>query len=513
MKKIAGLLLCGCLLFISFISQAQTYAESALIFSRIKPGGSARIQGMGGAQTSLGGDYSSAYSNPAGLGMFNRNEFTLTPGFSISKTSSDYLDNTSTNSKSKLIIPGLSAVFHKNYDRGSLVGGTFGISLNRTNDFNRTFSYQGTNADNSLIDSFVGNANSYKAYPSNLFNSSGSLNNGQPNLYNTLTELAWDNYLLNANSDLATNPVPGDSSHYGTDVLGKPFQHETVQTSGSQYQLNLAYGLNLKDMFFIGAGVGITTADYTSKKTYSETFGEDPLRSFTLTENLNSSATGINATLGTIIRPVNFFQVGLSIATPTAYLFTDNYGASMSSNWSNFPYGATAPKPVAFDLLPTNYTLATPWRFNSGITFILGKYGLITADAEFVNYAGSRYSSQTDEVDLGPDNSDIKSLYHSVLNLRAGAEFRLDKFRVRGGYSLLPNPYSSVQNDVNAKINSYSFGGGYRTTKFYIDFALVLSQGNTTYRPYLVNSPTSPLVVTKNTNTTAMVTVGFPISR
>jgi len=79
--KILGKMLAGVAMLLPGLLQAQNFTETALLFSRVKPAGSARIMGMGGVQTSLGGDYSSALSNPAGLGMFNRSEFTISPGF------------------------------------------------------------------------------------------------------------------------------------------------------------------------------------------------------------------------------------------------------------------------------------------------------------------------------------------------------------------------------------------------------------------------------------------------
>src|SRR5689334_23884466 len=87
-RKISALT--GILLFTISIAWSQGYVESALTFSQTTPGGSARIQAMGGSQIALGGDYSSAASNPAGLGMFNRSEVSLTPGFASYKDQSDY---------------------------------------------------------------------------------------------------------------------------------------------------------------------------------------------------------------------------------------------------------------------------------------------------------------------------------------------------------------------------------------------------------------------------------------
>src|SRR5688572_7860212 len=89
MKKIGGLLVMA-LLWAGQDAAAQSYAETAMMFSRTKPTGSARILGMGGAQLSVGGDFSSAYSNPAGLGMYNRSEVSFTPGYFDIQTNGSY---------------------------------------------------------------------------------------------------------------------------------------------------------------------------------------------------------------------------------------------------------------------------------------------------------------------------------------------------------------------------------------------------------------------------------------
>jgi hypothetical protein len=506
MKKFAGLVLVGYALFNSFTANAQTYAESALIFSRIKPGGSARIQALGGAQVSLGGDYSSGYSNPAGLGMYNRSEFTFTPGYNTAAMSSDYLGTSTGSSQSKLIVPGLSFVFHSDKNKGALISGTFGITFNRINDFNRTFEYGGVNSNNSIIDYFVGDAN-FSNYsgtgsliarnrtPAQLFNKGGDL-------YNTPTELAWDNYLINTVS--AT-----DQTHYATDFIGIPTQHEKVQVSGAQNQWSFSYGVNLSDKVFLGGGIGVTSINYTSKKTYTESFPSDTLlSSLTLVENLRTRGSGFNATLGAIYKPMDIFQFGVSVATPTAYMLSDTYNANMGTNWIKFPYGAAnQPKgPIQTDDVLTDYYLTTPWRLSGGATFFIQKHGLVSADVEYLNYGGNHYSTQTKGVSFSSDNADIKSAYHSVFNYRLGAEYRLNAFRIRAGYSYMPDPYKSVQNNVYNDLQSFSGGVGYRASKFFVDLTGVFTQGSTTYRPYTF----SPLVKNQNKNTLIMATVGFP---
>src|SRR6478752_7611269 len=87
------------LLFINTL-QSQSFSDNALLFSRTRPGGSARIQAMGGAQIALGGDFSSALSNPAGLGMYNRSEITFSPAINKYSTDAEHLGTKSSDAKS-----------------------------------------------------------------------------------------------------------------------------------------------------------------------------------------------------------------------------------------------------------------------------------------------------------------------------------------------------------------------------------------------------------------------------
>src|SRR5687768_5729665 len=133
--------------------RAQDYTETALLFSRTNPAGSARILGLGGSQTALGGDYSSALSNPAGLGMFTRSEFTFSLGFADHQTSANYLGTHTDDNRTVFNIPGISYVWNiPKRDAESFYGGSLGLSMSRVNDFNLSTVYQGNNTNNSIID-------------------------------------------------------------------------------------------------------------------------------------------------------------------------------------------------------------------------------------------------------------------------------------------------------------------------------------------------------------------------
>jgi hypothetical protein len=506
MKKVIGVVLSGLCVLGSLEVCAQTYAEEALIFSRLNPGGRARIQAMGGSQVALGGDYSSAFSNPAGLGFFNRSEATFSMGTNFYNSSTSYLGNSTNDSRSNFNIPGFSVVFHNDKSKGKLVSGNFAISFTRTNNFNQNFTYQGTNPHNSLIDYFVEQSNG--ATPDQ-FGSNGDS-------YYTLQRLAYSNYLIGPMSEVV---YKGDSTQYHTYADQIPTQLERVQLSGAQNQFNVSYGVNFSDFFYLGATVGFPSFNYHSIKTYSESFTSGPLFNFNLNEDYQIKGSGINTTIGAIIRPEDYVQFGLSVATPTYfYSVADNYNAYLSSSWNNYnfidvthPVNNTMLNGVRDSLtqLIANYTLTTPWRIKAGATFFIKKSGLITAEVEKVNYSKSSLSSQTDGLDFTGDNNEIKTSYTSVFNIRTGGEYRFGKFRARIGYSYMPDPYVAPRNNIGNAISSFSGGFGYRTPKWFVDLAVIQTQWNSSYNPYTINSVYSPVVSIKNTNTSAMVTVGL----
>ena len=73
-----------------------------------------------------------------------------------------------------------------------------------------------------------------------------------------------------------------------------------------------------------------------------------------------------------------------------------------------------------------------------------------------------------------------------------------------------PDPFQTAENGISRTISSYSVGAGYRREKFYVDLAVVLTSGDTSYRPYQLFYPLDPLVKQTRKATTVMITIGFP---
>ena len=483
---------------------AQDYTETALLFSRTHPGGSARILGLGGSQTALGGDYSSALSNPAGLGMFNRSEFTFSLGLADHQTSANYLGTHSDDNRSVFNIPGISYVWHmpKQNDQ-SFYGGSLGISLSRVNDFNRSTFYQGDNDQNSIIDFFIEQANGQNT---DQFFEGGSN-------YNTPAGLAYFNYLIGPKSIL---PEPGPDDEYFTDAT-YPYQQEQIVAKGAANQWSISYGGNVNDIFFFGGGIGITSLRYESQKIFSEDFaGDVDLEATQLVENLNIRGSGFNATFGAIVRPVNSFQIGISYTTPTYYGLTETYDASMWSRCNNFDYygdgetilGDNSNDPEETEIITSDYNFTAPMKLRGGIAFI-SEYGFITGDVELVNPSKAKYSSRNSGISFAGDNESIQGVYQPVVNYRLGAEFRHKAFRFRAGYGIEGNTFKE-EFDVDNTIRSVSGGAGIKTKKFYVDLAVVHRSGNEyQYQPYTFSDGSGPVADIRNKTLMGVLTVGF----
>jgi hypothetical protein len=495
---LTSILLSGFALFTTEVF-AQSYAETALIFSRQKPGGTARIQSMGGAQTALGGDISLAFSNPAGLGMYNRSEISITPLLKNHTYKNQFLGGNFEDDKSLFTLGSLGIALHSPASKsGDFKGGTFAVTFTRSNDFNEDYTYGGLNSSTSIIDSFLESAN---GAPESQFNQ------GNPQ-YNTLTGLAYYNYLIGPETILDPN---GDPNFYFTDILGIPFQTESAQIRGSSNTWNIAYGGNFKDIVYFGGGIGISSIRYKSEKVFRESFEDEPISDLSIVEVLDINGSGINLNLGMIVRPIDYFQVGVSYTSPTFYNVEDIYEATMRTSWKNFEYlpgEFLNNESASTDLLISEYNLNTPTRISAGATFFLSKYGLLTADVEMVNYGKARFSSSFFGISFANDNEQIMQSYAKTYNIRVGAEGRYEAFRFRAGYAHLPDPLKNPGN-FDRSINNISFGAGVKQKSFGLDLAYIKSTANNRYRPYSLSDGAEPIVTQQFSSGTFLLTLGF----
>lgn len=531
MNRLIKLISIGLLQFCLFITakaqDAGDFSATALDMSRTYLGGSARIQGLGGAQTSLGGDISSASSNPAGLGFFNRSEFSFSPTLNVISSSSDYLGTSVNDSKLNLNFANLGVVLNKT--KGDLVeskwrGGSFGLSLNRIADFQNRVTYEGdsynpvdSNGDIVLDANYPKDFIEYAVLSAGIDGSGNLTYNG-----NSFVELAYETYLIDVFPVSPTESIV-DRDIYATDENGSLLtdnngdpiyvpafpeenfptrQRETINSKGGIYQTSISYGGNYNDRVYFGAGIGILSVDRDVERIYTEEPTQATLRRLTLIDNYNISGIGINATFGVIARPVAPILLGLSYTTPSYYGMEQTQETTLQADYTSSTDYRDAYHDWTITYTPFNYNISTPSRVSGGITYFIGKNGFITGDVERVNYSQAKLSNGDDGYTFSDSNKGIDQ-FEAVYNYRAGAEYRFDMFRVRAGFNYLGDPTDDGVDNSESKV---SVGGGIRTKDFFVDLGVVNSLGrNSTIMPY----PGAAVAEVENTNTTATISVGF----
>ncbi len=491
---------------------AQTYAESAVQFSRLSMNGSARYQGLGGTQTALGGDIGAITGNPAGLGFFQKSEFTVTTGVNVAQTNTTYFQKDFQAEKITPILQNFAMVFcfdndepNKKFKNGSLA-----ISFSRVNNFNQSFAYQGINKRTTKTDSYVAQADGIRA------GDLEDLNQSQLE-YQRAT---YFSFLVNPVLILSNGQTFPDNREYFTfarrgnnQLYGNIDQSEEVISKGGENQWNISYGGNISDKFYFGAGLAVNTLRYSRRKEYNEKVLTDTcdLVRFTETETLTTAGTGFSMNAGVIYRPFNFMRVGASIHSPTWYSVKDNFRNDFNSTVKNTQ---GVPKVYQEFTLPGEfeYRLTTAWRATGGVAFFVGKYGFITADVEYLGNDAVKLGNNDGRV-FENDNKFLRTYLRNTLNYKAGAELRLDIFRLRAGYNFQDNPYSNKLDNLDRSITTYTAGAGMRLTNWYWDVALSQANTKSIYQPYSLAGTDyeglEPIAQQKHTIWQGVLSVGF----
>ena len=473
------------------------YYDLSQLFSKTYTAGTARMQAIGGAQISLGGDLSAGHFNPAGLGLFNSSSLSITPSLDFHSSEATYNGSQAKDYRANMNFAHLGAGFYHE-GSGAFQGGTFAITLARINDFYNDSYYSGIANGSSIIDSYLDNAAGY------------DINQLNDELYN-----AYSQYLINPNLY---------NLGYWSFVDGTPRQSERIRTKGKQYQWDFSYGGNYNDQLYFGLGLGISTLEYWEERLYYETEFYDT-NTETFDEELNALSTesilevngiGANATFGFIARPTDAFRIGLVAKTPTFYNLTDISSIDLQTEYNDVEHydefnDTTVVLSVMSDIYASEseYNLRTPWKLSLGASYFIGRSGFISADIDYLDYSTSHIKSYDYGVNFGvsPDNRTISNIYKPTLNYRIGGEYRLGILAFRAGYNRIGDPHRSGA--VDRSVNRYSGGLGYRNENMHVDLSIVRSIHNDQKTLYYFPDGTGPAADLKNANTNISVTVGF----
>lgn len=481
MKK--NLLLAG--IMTASVSLSAQNADDALRYSFLNPTGTARFSSMGGAFSSLGGDFSSLTVNPGGLGVYRRSEITFTPSFYYQSAEADFNGSLANDSRYNINIAniGLLGSWDNKNSNSEWKSFSLAFGMNRTNNFNSNISIEGQNETSSLLDVYRSQAD-------------GRLNS---ELDPFGSFLAFQTYLIDT--------IPGSPTGYFSQIPNAGVQQtRLLSREGSMGETFIGFGANYNNKLYLGGSLGITYSRFEQIVEHTEQTHPDSsyvLDNFTLRESLATRGSGFNLKFGFIYRVQEWLRVGGAIHSPTFWNLRDTWSADMVANFrpdSIYQSQYTAESPQG----NYDYSLTTPFRAVGGISAVIAKKGIISADYEFVDYSSARLGSN----DYGyvSENKDIKNNLTQTGNIRVGGELRLDPFALRAGVAYLGNPYRSGINKGGAL--NYSFGGGVRGDGYFLDVAYVLSTQKDNdyymYNPEIVGPARLGLA-----SSSVMVTIGI----
>jgi hypothetical protein len=489
-SKLKNLFLVLCLQGSSIIFSQSI--DDAVTYSQTSTGGTALSVGLGGAIGAVGGDFSCASVNPAGLGLFRKSEFSISPGLLLAKSNTQYYGNKFDARKFNANVSDFHLVLHfpteNPLKKTGWMSTTFGIGYLRNNSLHQETTFKGFNPSNSIVNAFAEQA--YGREP-------GSLDPFG-------ADLAYQTFLIDSIKD--SSGIFKYTSLAGPQYGGIT-QRGTFASSGRVGETDISFAADYSHKLYLGASLAIRRIVSQTTYNYTETDNLDTIATFNnlsyqQTRDEKGTATALRA--GAIYRVTDWLRLGASACISLDYNFKRNFSSSMSSSLITNSSESTGSHAYDSPIGDYNYKLRTPARFTTSAAFILQKFGLLSIDYEFVNYSKTRLIDKAGSFDS--ENATMMNSLKSTGNLRIGAEYRADDLYFRAGFQLTGSPYSDPLNDRSIK--QFSIGGGYRTITNFIDVAYSFATQNRYFDPYSTSlTAVQPASIQFNSNV-LLLTIG-----
>lgn len=500
-------------LVLALAASAQEPSD-ALRYSWYTSSGTARQQSIGGAGASLGGDVTSVFINPAGLGFYKTGDFVLTPGFRLNNNKSTYFGRSEKDSRNNFAFGTTGFVLGQTQQRRS--SAAFSLAVNQAANFSSNILYRGQNNQSSYSQKFL------EEIANNNDRDANHVAQGYP--YGT--SLAFNTYWIDTVGG-------GTSGNYQFQSRATPLlstgllQENRVTNRGGITEFALGVGVNKNDKVFWGITLGLPILNYQREASFTEadatTNTNNKFDFATISETLKTKGYGINLKGGLIFKPQEYFRIGFAIHSPTLFQMSDVYSATVRANTESYQGDLNqSSKELTGGDAEFKYWLTTPYRIMAGASYVLREIedvrkqrGFITADIEYVNYKASSFStdpegdnSQSTKDYLKSLNRAIDQAYKSALNLRVGGELKFTTLMVRLGGAYYGNPYKDVHGEKGSRVQ-VSGGLGYRDKGMFIDLGYVHTMGKDVHFPYRLQNAAFSGAAVRNTGGNIVATVGF----
>ena len=498
----------GLVLVVGMAGQATAQtAEDAFRFSERSPATGPRMIGLAGAGFSGVADYSALFSNPAGLGFFQRSSFSgsLNSVYATDESfsrSSGFSPIGIDEDVSETNIGNFAYIYRAPTKQGSFV---VGLAFNQINSFERDLRFTGTNSNSTISTSFLP------------FDDEYSLIGNDLDALNDLPFAAFNGGVIEFYPEFLEED-PGAYPFLEAVVPGTSIdQAGSVIETGRMNEVNLGGAVEASPGVMVGLSANLIFGEYTFNSVFEETdvFNENTAQDYSVLlddgsllegfdflsyrQFVESDLLGVNARLGVSANVAPTVRIGLSIETPTLYSVEESFGAQYETffdDGGSLIYGDLRDDVGngVFD-----YEITTPWRLGAGIGFH-SDVVTVLADVEFVDWSQLELDADVDQAFFDDLNRTIEEDYEAVVNGRLGIEFRLSDLMLRGGVAYKSDPLDitltkSDGSTLDRDKLYFSVGLGYRfDNRFQVDFGWMQGRYDNVYSAYSLDrlTPSDP---------------------
>ena len=340
-----------------------------------------------------------------------------------------------------------------------------GVGVAIASDLSGTLAIQ----SNKNSASFSGKATDYKINQTDL----GQV--GAIAAFNMSRNSRWQFVNLGINYSYQTiedyTETPGNNAVALTDGNDELlFDGHAYNRYGSVSKMNIGLGGNYNNQFYVGVGLNFHNADVRQFDSSRFTFTGDNTtevydKQYTPFEEQSS---GFSASVGAIAKVNNQFRLGAALETPTWWSIDRAFNE----------YGD------ADNTYAESRNLTTPMKATLSASYVANKNLALNVDYA-IGLSKPKYKVE------GPAETELNNFfdanYSNLSEVKVGAEYRVNQFRIRGGYAFANSPFKSVgittfnntggvqeQNVTDmfaSKRNTLGVGIGYDFRSFYIDAA------------------------------------------
>lgn len=404
----------------------ETYQDTKMAENGLN--GTARYVGMGGAMEALGADISTIGTNPAGVGLFRKNQVSVSGGVVAQTDAENYTRY------NDLSIDFKGNKSHVSFDQIGLV---WSQSNGHNSYLNLAFNYHKSTDFGQIL------------------NAANSLDKASQSKLTAIKYAACKNGYLNGNmvwtgvdanyEDLMGKSDDNNSMYYydGTQFAYGQYQKGYI----GEYDFNISGSIN--NRVWLGLTVGLHDVNYRSNSLYAEDL--DGGAQADHYEDLRIDGTGYDVKAGIIFRPVSDspFRIGAYVNTPVFYDLTMKGGSYLQITDASLQITDGGNTGASSNGCNYDFRLSTPWKVGVSLGHTVGNYLALGATYEYAWYNhmdnrikdGGYYDSWYDtyyETSSSDDSMNDNTRYSlkGVSTLKLGLEYKpVSMFAIRLGYN------------------------------------------------------------------------------